>query len=332
MFVRSLVINLFSPSLQGVYIYLLNLGSQSKPYTDTCDSSLGVTKCSDSILTGKNRYLWMDLNAGPVDYRPAALSGDGVLPRDEGFVLLHMVLHRLHKGTPCSSRYRDHGFLLPDEVYESFDKQKNGRFQMNSLIYLCIFVQYARESTTVLYYTKVQLGSPPKEYYVQIDAGSDVFIGQLQLMQWLPYIKWTPRDLTISDRAVDGIFGFGQQGLSIFAQLSSQGISPDSFSHCRVGSDSESNSVNGQTLAIDPSTFTISDNQGGTIIDSGTTLAYLAEESYNGGCSMSVNVSSNSSGGRSEVVNAGQIGGSSSLRTSHYNLIPILILAVIFSL
>ncbi|KAI3748049.1 hypothetical protein L6452_10873 [Arctium lappa] len=72
--------------LQGVYIYLLNLGSQSKPYaykyTDTGDSSLGVTKCSGSIWTGKSRYLWMDLSAGPVDYGPA-LSGDGVLPRGE---------------------------------------------------------------------------------------------------------------------------------------------------------------------------------------------------------------------------------------------------------
>ncbi|KVI09145.1 uncharacterized protein LOC112501755 [Cynara cardunculus var. scolymus] len=72
--------------LQGVYIYLLNLGTQSKPYaykyTDTGDSSLGVTKCSGSIWTGKGRYLWMDLSAGPVDYGPA-LSGDGVLPRGE---------------------------------------------------------------------------------------------------------------------------------------------------------------------------------------------------------------------------------------------------------
>ncbi|KAK9061763.1 hypothetical protein SSX86_018946 [Deinandra increscens subsp. villosa] len=72
--------------LQGVYIYLLNLGAQSKPYaykyTDTGDSSLGVTKCSGSIWTGENRYLWIDLSAGPVDYGPA-LSGDGVLPRGE---------------------------------------------------------------------------------------------------------------------------------------------------------------------------------------------------------------------------------------------------------
>ncbi|KAD7479512.1 hypothetical protein E3N88_02648 [Mikania micrantha] len=72
--------------LHGVYIYLLNLGAQSKPYaykyTDTGDSSLGFTKCSGSIWTGKERYMWIDLSAGPVDYGPA-LSGDGVLPRGE---------------------------------------------------------------------------------------------------------------------------------------------------------------------------------------------------------------------------------------------------------
>lgn len=42
----------------------------------------------------------------------------------------------------------------------------------------------------------------------------------------------------------------------------------------------QSISVNGQTLPIDPSVFTTSNNQG-TIIDSGTTLAYLAEAAYN---------------------------------------------------
>lgn len=42
-------------------------------------------------------------------------------------------------------------------------------------------------------------------------------------------------DLTKSDRAVDGIFGFGQQGLSIISQLSSHGITPKVFSHCLKG-------------------------------------------------------------------------------------------------
>ncbi|XP_071739592.1 aspartic proteinase 36-like [Rutidosis leptorrhynchoides] len=241
------------------------------------------------------------------------------------------------------------------------------------------------------YYTKVQLGSPPKDYYVQIDTGSDaLWVScascnscptssglQLPLKFYDPsksstsskiscsdqrcsqasqsgcsnnqcsyifnygdgsntsgyYVSdlmhldtgssssstnvvfgcstWQTGDLTIRDRAVDGIFGFGQQGLSIISQLSSQGIASDVFSHCLVGSDSgggilvigqimdpnmvytplvqsqshynvnlQSISVNGQTLAIDPSTFAISDNQLGTIIDSGTTLAYLVQDAY----------------------------------------------------
>jgi hypothetical protein len=117
-------------------------------------------------------------------------------------------------------------------------------------------------------------------------------------------------DLTKSDRAVDGIFGFGQQGLSVIAQLSSQGVTPNAFSHCLKGNNGgggilvlgqiveptivytplvpsqphynvnlQSISVNGQRLGIDSSVFSTSSNRG-TIIDSGTTLAYLAEEAY----------------------------------------------------
>ncbi|KAA8548007.1 hypothetical protein F0562_004436 [Nyssa sinensis] len=70
--------------VEGIYVYLLNLGSQSKPYAYNYgfgESSPGFTKCLGSIWTGKDRYLWIDLAAGPVDYGPA-LSGDGVLPRD----------------------------------------------------------------------------------------------------------------------------------------------------------------------------------------------------------------------------------------------------------
>lgn len=45
-------------------------------------------------------------------------------------------------------------------------------------------------------------------------------------------------DLTKSDRAVDGIFGFGQHDLSVISQLSSRGIAPKVFSHCLKGDDS----------------------------------------------------------------------------------------------
>ncbi|CAN6561861.1 unnamed protein product [Malus baccata var. baccata] len=110
--------------------------------------------------------------------------------------------------------------------------------------------------------------------------------------------------------AVDGIFGFGQQELSVISQLSSQGLAPKVFSHCFRGDDTgggilvlgeitEPNivysplvqnqphynlnmkniAVNGQILDIASSVFATSDTQG-TIVDSGTTLAYLAENAY----------------------------------------------------
>lgn len=40
-----------------------------------------------------------------------------------------------------------------------------------------------------------------------------------------------------TDRAVDGIFGFGQQKMSVISQLSSEGIAPKVFSHCLRGDD-----------------------------------------------------------------------------------------------
>ncbi|XP_057954768.1 aspartic proteinase 36-like isoform X2 [Malania oleifera] len=249
-----------------------------------------------------------------------------------------------------------------------------------------------------LYFTRVPLGSPPREFYVQIDTGSDVLWVscsscngcpqssglQIQLNYFDPGSSSTAAlvscsdqrcnagiqssdsgcsinqctysfqygdgsgtsgyyvsdllhfdnivgnsmaanssapivfgcsnlqtgDLTKSDRAVDGIFGFGQQGLSIISQLSSQGVTPKVFSHCLKGDsggggilvlgeivepgivysplvpsqphynlDLQSIAVNGQTLPIDSSVFATSSNRG-TIVDSGTTLAYLAEEAY----------------------------------------------------
>ncbi|KGN46902.1 aspartic proteinase-like protein 2 [Cucumis sativus] len=252
-----------------------------------------------------------------------------------------------------------------------------------------------------LYYTRVQLGNPPKDFYVQIDTGSDVLWVscnscngcpatsglQIPLNFFDPGSSTTASlvscsdqicalgvqssdsacfgqsnqcayvfqygdgsgtsgyyvmdmihldvvidssvtsnssasvvfgcstsqtgDLTKSDRAVDGIFGFGQQDLSVISQLSSRGIAPKVFSHCLKGDDSgggilvlgeivepnvvytplvpsqphynlnlQSISVNGQVLPISPAVFATSSSQG-TIIDSGTTLAYLAEEAYN---------------------------------------------------
>lgn len=117
-------------------------------------------------------------------------------------------------------------------------------------------------------------------------------------------------DLTKSERAIDGIFGFGQQDMSVISQLSSRGITPKIFSHCLRGDGNgggilvlgqieaptivysplvpsqphynlylQSIAVNGQLLPIDSAVFSTSNGQG-TIVDCGTTLAYLVEEAY----------------------------------------------------
>ncbi|KAM7496847.1 hypothetical protein LguiA_021261 [Lonicera macranthoides] len=79
------------------------------------------------------------------------------------------------------------------------------------------------------------------------------------------------------DAAVDGILGFGQQPMSIISQLSLQQLSPNAFSHCLKGSGD--GGVNGKKVAIDPDVFAPS-HVTGTIIDSGTTLAYIAPAAY----------------------------------------------------
>ncbi|CAJ2662423.1 unnamed protein product [Trifolium pratense] len=113
-----------------------------------------------------------------------------------------------------------------------------------------------------------------------------------------------------SDRAVDGVFGLGRQKMSVISQFSSQGIAPRVFSHCLRGDsigggilvlgeivepsivytplvpsqpdynlNLQSISVKGQPLNIEASVFATSKDRG-TIVDSGTALAYLAEEAY----------------------------------------------------
>ncbi|KAJ4975526.1 hypothetical protein NE237_000632 [Protea cynaroides] len=67
--------------VEEVYINLLSLNPQFKRYAYSYafgDSSPAFTRCLGSIWTGKDRYLWIDLAAGPVNYG-LTLSGDGLL-------------------------------------------------------------------------------------------------------------------------------------------------------------------------------------------------------------------------------------------------------------
>uniref|UniRef100_A0A7N0RDL7 Peptidase A1 domain-containing protein n=1 Tax=Kalanchoe fedtschenkoi TaxID=63787 RepID=A0A7N0RDL7_KALFE len=305
---------------------------------------------------------------------------------------------KLERAFPVGNR---HGAVVELSHLRARDKARHGR-RLDSVDGVVDFpVDGTYDPYLIgLYFTRVQLGTPPKEFYVQIDTGSDVLwvtcsgcsgcphtsglniplgfynsgssstaslvactdakcslgmqssdsgcsistnqcsysfqygdgsgtsgyyvsdllnlmtvVGGSEISNVSASIVFgcstlQTGDLTKSDRAVDGIFGFGQQDMSVISQLASEGVAPRAFSHCLKGSDGgggilvlgeivepnmvysplvpsqphynvnlQSISVNGQILPIDPAVFATSGNQG-TIIDSGTTLAYLAEEAY----------------------------------------------------
>ncbi|XP_042411832.1 aspartic proteinase 36-like [Zingiber officinale] len=173
----------------------------------------------------------------------------------------------------------------------------------------------ASSSDACSYSFKYGDGSGTAGYYVYDTIYFDTITGNQQPLNSSAQIVFgcsssQSGDLTKSDKAVGGIFGFGQNGLSVISQLSATGVVPSVFSHCLRGSESgggilvlgeivepgivytplvpsqphynvnlESIAVNGHTLSIDSSVFTTTNTQG-TIVDSGTTLAYLAEQAY----------------------------------------------------
>ncbi|KFK43135.1 hypothetical protein AALP_AA1G084600 [Arabis alpina] len=158
-------------------------------------------------------------------------------------------------------------------------------------------------------------GSGTSGYYLSDFMSFDTVItSTLAINSSAPFIfgcsNLQTGDLQRPRRAVDGIFGLGQGRLSVISQLAQQGLAPRVFSHCLKGDKNggglmvlgqikrpdtvytplvssqphynvnlQSIAVNGQILPIDPSVFTIATGDG-TIIDTGTTLAYLPDEAY----------------------------------------------------
>ncbi|KAL5709684.1 hypothetical protein ACHQM5_020344 [Ranunculus cassubicifolius] len=281
------------------------------------------------------------------------------------------------------------------------DQSRHGRFLQSYGGVVDFPVDGSSDPFTVgLYFTRVKIGSPSKEYYVQIDTGSDILWVSCDSCQGCPKTSglgiqlefYNPQssasaqpiacsdnicnsaiqttqagcssqnsqctysfqygdgsgtsgyfvsdvmnfdavvgdsstanssapivfgcsnyqtgDLIKSDRAVDGILGFGQNELSVISQLASRGISPRVFSHCLKGKENgggilvlgeivepgivysplipsqphynlnlQSIGINRQVVPLPSVVFETSRNRG-TIIDSGTTLTYLAEEAY----------------------------------------------------
>ncbi|XP_054798928.1 aspartic proteinase 36-like [Prosopis cineraria] len=158
-------------------------------------------------------------------------------------------------------------------------------------------------------------GSGTSGYYVSDAMYFDTILGQSMLANSSTKVvfgcsTYQSGDLTKTDKAVDGIFGFGPGALSVISQLSSRGITPKVFSHCLRGEGNgggilvlgeilepslvysplvpsqphynlnlQSIGVNGRILPINPAVFATSNNRG-TIVDTGTTLAYLVQEAY----------------------------------------------------
>ncbi|TKY53020.1 Aspartic proteinase protein 2 [Spatholobus suberectus] len=158
-------------------------------------------------------------------------------------------------------------------------------------------------------------GSGTSGYYVSDAIYFDMIMGQSPRANSSATIvfgcsTYQSGDLTKTDKAVDGIFGFGPGALSVVSQLSSRGITPKVFSHCLKGDGDgggilvlgeilepsivysplvpsqphynlnlQSIAVNGQLLPINAAVFATSNNRG-TIVDCGTTLAYLVQEAY----------------------------------------------------
>uniref|UniRef100_M4EPJ7 Peptidase A1 domain-containing protein n=1 Tax=Brassica campestris TaxID=3711 RepID=M4EPJ7_BRACM len=159
-------------------------------------------------------------------------------------------------------------------------------------------------------------GSGTSGYYISDFVSFDTVItSTLAINSSAPFVfgcsNLQTGDLQRPRRAVDGIFGLGQGSLSVISQLATQGLAPRVFSHCLKGDSNgggvmvlgqikrpdtvytplvpsqlhynvnlQSIAVNNQILPIDPSFFTLATGDG-TIIDTGTTLAYLPDEAYN---------------------------------------------------
>ncbi|KAJ9695263.1 hypothetical protein PVL29_010644 [Vitis rotundifolia] len=328
------------------------------------------------------------------------------LPLILAFAAILLTAAVVHCGSPASLLTLERAFPVNQrvelEVLRARDQARHGRLLRGVVGGVVDFTVYGTSDPYLvgLYFTKVKLGSPPREFNVQIDTGSDILwvtcdscndcprtsglgielsffdasssstaalvscshpictsLVQTTAAECSPqsnqcsysfhygdgsgttgyYVSdllyfdtvlgdslianssasivfgcstYQSGDLTKVDKAIDGIFGFGQQDLSVVSQLSSLGMTPKVFSHCLKGEGDgggklvlgeilepniiysplvpsqshynlnlQSISVNGQLLSIDPAVFATSNNQG-TIVDSGTTLTYLVETAY----------------------------------------------------
>ncbi|VAI40133.1 unnamed protein product [Triticum turgidum subsp. durum] len=156
-------------------------------------------------------------------------------------------------------------------------------------------------------------GTAASGYYVSDTFYFDKYVGQKRVTSSASIFFGCSNSRSYQFQT-DGIIGFGQNAISAISQLNSQGVSSKVFSHCLRGLKDGSKdgggilvvgevkwtglvftpiipsqdhynvnmkgiAVNGKNISIDSSWLTTSNAQG-TIVDSGTTLVYLADGAY----------------------------------------------------
>ncbi|ONH94277.1 hypothetical protein PRUPE_7G007500 [Prunus persica] len=249
------------PNLAGLYYTKVKLGSPPKEFNvqiDTGSENLWVTcnSCSDCPRT-----TWLPIQLSSYDSNSSSTA-------------------RLIPCSMCTSAF-----------------QAKCSPQTNQCSYT---TQYADGSGIFGHYVSDTLHFDRIQGQSYIDSSASIIFG---------CTTYEFGGLTSSLSTLDGIFGFSQGPLSVISQLSSRGLTPKVFSHCLKGDEKgggilalgeilepsivysplvpprhhyylnlQSIAVNGKILPIDPATFTAHDR--GTIIDSGTTLAFLVEDAY----------------------------------------------------
>ncbi|PON49710.1 Aspartic peptidase, partial [Trema orientale] len=266
----------FNPFLVGLYFTTVNLGSPPREFYVQIDTGSDVLWVGCSRCNGCPRSSGLKIQLNSFDPGSSSTSS-----------LVH-----------CSDQICGFGLESADSVCSG--QNSNSNYNNNS---------------QCLYSLEYGDGSGTSGYYVSDLLHFDTIAGDSANSNSSASIVFgcstsATGDLTKSDRAVDGIFGFGQDKMSVISQLSSQGVAPKVFSHCLSGDDSgggilvlgeivEPNivytplvpsqphynlnllniTVNGQVVPVDSGEFTTSSTKG-TIVDSGTTLAYLAQKAY----------------------------------------------------
>ncbi|KAK7291424.1 hypothetical protein RIF29_06557 [Crotalaria pallida] len=143
-----------------------------------------------------------------------------------------------------------------------------------------------------IYYTTLILGSPPREFRVQIDTGSDITwiscvscsgcpvtsVLPVQLSYFDPGTSSTSSLISCSDRRCGSLIQSRDATCNVVNNRCSYRVQyedGDTTTGPHYNVHLQSISVNGQMLRINPGVFS------SAMIDSGTSLAYLPEEAYN---------------------------------------------------